>query len=188
MRIVIVLIMGILISGCSSGSAKRASVDELLVVTKAQARMTSIFKQIKQRQLAQLKKMKIPEKLRPIAQDYIHKVAMIYEAEMNWDKVKDDIKNAYTSTYTENEIDDLVTFFKTPEGQIYIEKTPVLTQKIIEAEQKHYEKILPRMKALINSLVEGVKDSNLKIEKTDDVKKEEKKEEKKTKEAKEVKK
>ena len=174
MRIVIVLIMAVLISGCSSGSTKRASVDELLVVTKAQTRMTSIFKQIKQRQLAQLKKMKIPEKLLPIAKDYIHKVSMIYEAEMNWDKVKDDIKNAYTSTYTENEIDDLVTFFKTPEGQIYIEKTPILTQKIIEAEQKHYEKILPRMKALINNMVEGIKESDLEVKKVDKVKKVEK--------------
>lgn len=178
MRVVVILVMAALISGCSSGSAKRASIDELLVVTKAQARMTSIFQQVKKRQLAQLKKMKIPEKLRPIAEDYIKKVSLIYEAEMNWNKVKDDIRNAYTSTYTENEIDDLVAFFKTPEGQIYIEKVPVLTQKIIEAEQKHFEKILPRIKALINRLVEGIEeaDKNVEIEEKKKEKKEDKKE------------
>ncbi|MCP4161463.1 MAG: DUF2059 domain-containing protein [Deltaproteobacteria bacterium] len=181
-RLLIILLTALFIAGCSSGTAKRASVDELLVVTKTQARMTSIFKQIKQRQLAQLKKMKIPKKLRPIAEDYIHKIALIYESEMNWDNVKEDIRNAYTSTYTENEIDNLVVFFKTPEGQLYIEKMPVLTHKVIEAEQKHFERILPRIKALINRLVEGVHESDkavTKLSEGEEKKDVEKKEDKK---------
>lgn len=42
----------------------------------------------------------------------------------------------YTGTFTEQEIDGILNFYKSPEGQAFLQKIPLLTQRAVAVGQQ----------------------------------------------------
>ncbi len=68
---------------------------------------------------------------------------------MSWASMKDDMAKIYTSEFTEQELKDLTTFYKTPLGQKTVEKMPQLLVKGAEFSQKRMQEHLPELQAAI---------------------------------------
>jgi uncharacterized protein len=49
--------------------------------------------------------------------------------ELAFDKVKDIYVKAYRETFTQEEVDGLIAFYKSPVGKAYAEKVPVVMQR-----------------------------------------------------------
>lgn len=56
---------------------------------------------------------------------------------LNYEAIKKDFINLYSDTFTIAELKGLIVFFKSPIGKTYINKTPELTNKMIELNQKY---------------------------------------------------
>ena len=52
--------------------------------------------------------------------------------EMGWDKIKNDYISMYADTYTEEELQGQITFYKSPVGQATVSKEPELVKKSME--------------------------------------------------------
>ena len=63
-------------------------------------------------------------------------VMNIVEEEMSWNKLKPIVVDAYATTFSEQELKDLTTFFKSPAGQNFLDKTPMLQQQMMSSIQQ----------------------------------------------------
>ena len=62
-----------------------------------------------------------------------------------WETMKADIVQAYSEVFTEQELNDITAFYKTPAGQKFIEKMPQLQAKTMEIMQKRMVTLMPAM-------------------------------------------
>lgn len=87
------------------------------------------------------------------------KMMALMKDEMSWDKMHAMYVQIYRESFTQEEIDGLVAFYKSPAGAAYIEKMPAVMQKTMGLMQARMTEIIPKMKAAIQQAVEDVQNS-----------------------------
>lgn len=74
--------------------------------------------------------------------------------EMSWEKMKDQYISIYTSVFTEDELKDLLRFYRSRLGRKFTEKMPAVMEASIKISQAQMERIMPEMQKLIKEAVE----------------------------------
>lgn len=101
------------------------------------------------------------EKLAPedqkIIDDMKAKMAAALKQEMKWENLETYYIQIYRETFTQDEVNGIVAFYKTPAGQATVKKTPVLMQKAMLETQT-------RMLSLMGQFEEIQKEALAKIE------------------------
>lgn len=77
------------------------------------------------------------------------KLMKILSSALNWDALEPEYAKLYAAAYTEQQIDDLLAFYKSPTGQVMIEKMPVLMQEANAVVQKRMADAMPQIQKLI---------------------------------------
>lgn len=67
----------------------------------------------------------------------------IINRELTWDILSTELKIIYRQNYTAQEIEDLITFYKTPTGRSVIKKTPIVSQDTMQVMGNLMSEILP---------------------------------------------
>lgn len=80
---------------------------------------------------------------------------------LNADVVKSEIQKVYQTEFTEDEIKQIVAFYKTPAGKKALEKAPILAAKGMEIAQKEIDKskslgVMDDLQKDINSLIDNI--------------------------------
>jgi hypothetical protein len=138
----------VLISASSSlfgdAASKDARIEEFLTIIKASSLQDQIYNQLGQQidratlGLAQQAGIPGPEQ-RSATADLQAKMLDAMKEFMSWDKLKPGMVEAYRNAYSEDELDGMVAFFKSPIGQAYLAKSPLVATKsrdIAEAKVK----------------------------------------------------
>jgi hypothetical protein len=73
---------------------------------------------------------------------------------MSWEKMKDQYISIYTSVFTEDELKDLLRFYRSRLGRKFTEKMPAVMEASIKISQAQMERIMPEMQKLIKEAVE----------------------------------
>jgi hypothetical protein len=136
----------------------RAAAEELLILTKTDQMMKPFFKQMGLMMERQFDQMGVAEEARPILEKYRDKLIRLLEEQLGWDKMKDDFITIYVETYTEDEIRDISAFYKTPAGQKFIEKMPLLMQKSMEISQKKMPAMITKMQQITVEMAQEMQD------------------------------
>ena len=76
---------------------------------------------------------------------------------MSYDNLKNDIIQIYVEEFSENELKDIIRFYKTPTGRKTIEKLPVLMSKGAQVGMANVKSHMPELKA---RLEEEIKKQN----------------------------
>jgi hypothetical protein len=71
------------------------------------------------------------------------------ETQLSWKSLEPDYVELYSQTFTEEEIDAMIAFYKSPAGQSMIAKTPELTQKSSVLVQKKMITLIPQMQKMV---------------------------------------
>ena len=69
-----------------------------------------------------------PEQRRTIEM-HRQKMMAVFREELSYDKLKDLYMQVYRETFTQEEVNGIVAFCRTPVGKSFVEKTPVVMQK-----------------------------------------------------------
>ena len=72
----------------------------------------------------------------------------ILKAEMSWAKLEPLFAEIYQGEFTQEEMDGLIAFHKSPLGQAYIAKVPALTKKSMAVMQKIMPAVMQQMQLL----------------------------------------
>ena len=127
---------------------------ELLGLMKVDENMKEAFamtKQMMSQQAAQMEKMSGQPSTGKAA-DIQARVMDLMASELNWEKLKDPYIELYASTFTAEELQGLVDFYKTPAGQAFIRKQPDIMKKTMALNQKLQMSLMPRVQALLQEL------------------------------------
>ena len=143
MKRFLILFAAVAVSGLHAAAApavqteKEKLVDEFLTVTRQAEQLSASLDNV-----AKMQQQMIPEVLRrqgitlsakqQKATDEIMAVAMsVIREEMSWEKLRPAIVKSYAETFSADELKQLIAFFRSPAGQVYIQKTPEVQRKLI---------------------------------------------------------
>ena len=142
---------------CSVANAdqvsKRAITEELLKVTNVEQTKKLLFGQMRTIMEQEFTKMGAPEDMRPILDKYTNKILKLVQDSIR----QEDYVSIYMQTFSEEELKALVAFYKSPVGQAYIKKMPILIQKSSEMMQKQMPQILKKVKNITDEMIQEMK-------------------------------
>jgi uncharacterized protein len=73
------------------------------------------------------------------------RLSAIISTALSWEKLEPEYTKLYADAYTEQQIDDLIAFYKSPTGQVLVEKTPLLMQQANAVSQQHIATVIPQI-------------------------------------------
>lgn len=85
------------------------------------------------------------------------RLAGLVRQEMTWAKLEPTVIQIYRETYTQAEVDGLITFYKSPVGQASVAKTPQVMRRSMEASQKQMQAFLPKLQEAMKQVIEEAK-------------------------------
>lgn len=130
---------------------RQALAEELLTSMDMQSSIEQSFAKVKQMLPQQMKSMQQAMGTTNVPESVSAQTAKIFDMvaeELSWNKMKADYVALYAETLSEQELRDLIAFYKTPTGQSFVKKQPELMQRAMEINQKLMIKIMPRIQAI----------------------------------------
>jgi hypothetical protein len=79
------------------------------------------------------------------------KTMALVQEEMSWKKLKGAMGQVYTESLTPEEVKGVTAFYKSPAGQAFLDKQPVIMQKSMAVTQKMMMEMMPKLQALIQA-------------------------------------
>jgi hypothetical protein len=87
--------------------------------------------------------------------DAIHAEARnFFQENFNWDIMKPKLAKLYVDNYTEDELKDIIAFYKTPTGQKTLAKMPVLMQQSLVMSMAGVQANMPEFQRRISGLIQ----------------------------------
>jgi hypothetical protein len=137
-------------------ASKRAKIEEMFTILK----MDSMMKQMMAQGLAQgqqtVKAMMgdtpVTEADQKIIDGSLAKMVAAISDVISWEKLKPAYVDLYASAYSEEEVDGILTFYKSPVGQALLAKTPELITKSSVIVSGRMQELGPRMKEVMDDL------------------------------------
>jgi uncharacterized protein len=159
-RFVAVAVMALTLV-CSSARAdeasKRAKAEQLFTLLHMDRMMDQLLAAVKNQMQQMVQTMPggddaTPEQKKQIA-DFQQRVLNLVNDKLGWKALEPDFINLYASTYTEDELDGILAFYKSPTGQKMIAKTPELTAKSTELTQQKMREVQPELNQMVQDFM-----------------------------------
>lgn len=78
----------------------------------------------------------------------------IVEEEMSWSKIKPSYTKIFTKKFSQEEVNGLITFYKSPTGKAFLEKMPQINEEITKASIDRLPLITARVKKASDQFLE----------------------------------
>jgi hypothetical protein len=159
-RYVAVLLMVLTVGCCCARgdeASKRAKAEQLFMLLRMDTMMDQLMVGVK-KQVQQITEsmpgadQATPEQKKQIT-DFQQRVMDVVNQKIGWKALEPDFISLYASTYTEEELDGIVAFYKSPIGQKMIEKTPVLTAKSTQITQQKMSELQPQLNQMVQDFM-----------------------------------
>jgi uncharacterized protein len=152
--------------GHADEAQRRALVEEFFELTQVPQNVGKVNESVFQLMVpatiqmieAELKKRKplgekLPEKVNLMRE----KIMGMFRQQFAWDNLKEDYIKIYTEMFTEQELKDLVTFYKSPAGRKFAEKQPELINKSLELGREKGLALVPQIEQTIREVLDNDK-------------------------------
>ena len=152
------LIIGAMFLWCASPvradeASKSAKAEELLQLTQSD-QMLKTMEPMMKGMLAQAGKDMTAEQ-RAKAGDLQEKMLALIGESLN--KAKPALVKVYTDTYTEDELDGILAFYKSPAGKAFIQKMPEVMQRSMPVMMQMIGDLQPELKKMTEGIKEKAK-------------------------------
>ncbi len=131
-------------------ASKSAKAEELLQLTQSD-QMLKTMEPMMKGMLAQAGKDMTAEQ-RAKAGDLQEKMLTLVAANLN--KAKPALAKVYTDTYTEDELDGILAFYKSPAGKAFIQKMPEVMQRSMPVMMQMIGDLQPELKKMMDEMKE----------------------------------
>jgi hypothetical protein len=134
-------------------ASKRAKVEELLTLEKMDSLMQQMADQALARNKDAVKNMLAGRPMtdidKRILEENMNKMNAVVGEQLNWQKLKPAYIDLYAAEYSEEEIDGILAFYKSPVGQVMLAKDPELVTKTGEIVSARMQALGPQMQKVI---------------------------------------
>ena len=137
------------------------SVETLLAATRAESMMNSMYAMVEQSMRGGLRQSLQGQTLTDEQQRVLDAVPgrfiAVMREEFNWPKMKPLYVQLYRETFDQAEIDGLIAFYRSPAGQAFVDKMPIVMQKSMAISQAQLQTFLPKMRAAMEQAMADAK-------------------------------
>lgn len=149
-KLFITLILGTVISiPAFAQPTSKDSVKELLKITKSEQFLGQMSPQINNMMHSSIEKLtrgkKLTKKQELALVNYSQELGKIMQEELTWAKLEPEMIKIYAEEFTQEEVDGMIQFYKTPVGQSTIDKMPIVMQKSMQVGYKQMDAITPKI-------------------------------------------
>ena len=160
---VFVLALAVVPCARADEASKRAKVQELVTVMHMDRLMDQMVDAIKSQTEQMMQQLPGADSMTPeqkkIMADYQAKTLQIVLDSMGWKTMEPEFVTLYTQNFTEEEIDGMVAFYKSPTGQSVLNKMPQLMTAAMQLTQSRMVDIQPKLKALTEDLTKQLEEA-----------------------------
>ena len=139
-----------------------ASLQELFKVSEVQMVIGSSYSQIdtimKNTQLQALGNAPLNAEQQKIADEMNAKIFKLFKSEMSWDKVQPTLLKIYKDTFSQEEVDGMINFYKSTAGQAMLKKMPLVSQATLSTTQKIMQDLIPQLIRIQQESVPRIKE------------------------------
>ena len=158
--VVLVMLLAVARVARADEASKRAKVQDLFVTMHMDRTMEQmmdlIMKQVHQMTGAMPGANQMTSEQKKLMDDFQKRAEVMVNDSMGWKALEPEYVTLYTSTFSEEEIDGLLTFYKSPVGQTFLDKTPELTTKAGAIAQEKMLALQPKMNAMLEDMMKQV--------------------------------
>jgi uncharacterized protein len=144
-----------------AGGASEASVRELLAITDVKKMLPLIMNQMHTISNAaiqqQMSKMGASDSSKKLAIDMQARIQAIIAEELSWEKLEPTFMKVYEETFTQDEIDGIIAFYKTPSGQAVIRKMPQVSQRTMVLIQAQMGPLMEKIQKVLSDTAASAK-------------------------------
>jgi len=133
----------------------RPDVDELLTISRVQKMSDSVMDQVKGAMEGMAKQASASASATGKQKKMQDDMFDFIKSEMSWDKMKVQYAKMYAEVFTPQEIKDLIAFYKTPTGQMFLDKQPLLVQKSMAMGQTMMMGLMPKIQEMVREEQNG---------------------------------
>ena len=130
-------------------NSHRKAAEELLLMTNTTQRLEISKKQVRESYARMMNAFVDNNYSQKDADAFANKLSDMVDKEFTWDKLKDKYIDIYIEAFSEQEMTELKSFYKSPIGQKLIEKMPLLTQRFMEITQTIAMNLMKEIKTTI---------------------------------------
>lgn len=162
------LLIFVLAPLCADDASRAAKVEEFFRLTNLENTYTQMIELVRRQTgaqfIQQLTGVQLPPSYQADLEAFQADVFALMDSEMGWERMKAEYIRLYTEAYTEEELDAIVAFYRTPAGQSMVAKTPSLMEKSSALSQAKMALIAPkvqeRMQAFARKMAEKAAQSS----------------------------
>jgi hypothetical protein len=134
-------------------ASKTAKVEEFIKVSHAEQMLSQTISmalnQTKSGVLQQMMGVEQTPERRKSMDEIQDKLGAILSNALSWEKLKPIFVKVYADAYTEQELDGIIGFYKSPAGQAMIAKTPAIMAKSNQLIQQQMEPAMAEIRKLV---------------------------------------
>ncbi len=149
----LVLLFSLPLSATADDASRRQLAEQFLNINKVKDQVDLMYGKIEGIIFSQLEAIDIPDEREKNLQA-MQKIALdlLFEG-LSWDKLKDEYIQLYADTFTEEELQGIIDFSKSPLGQKMAEKSPILMQRSMEIGRQHAQQVMPQVQKAIQDYI-----------------------------------
>lgn len=141
----------------TSESAKVHELFKLMRLDTLSAQMQQqTLDQVKSGIIQQVFGVTLPAAQQKNVDEFSDKVSAVLSKAVGWNSLEPEYAKLYTETYTEQQIDDLLTFYRSPTGRVMVEKGPILLKQSSAIVQQHIATVTPEVQTLMQEFMKKV--------------------------------
>jgi hypothetical protein len=134
-------------------NASEASIQELLEVTQAAKMMESMYSSVEDAMRAGMQQAAagrpMTDEQRRVLDTLPRRMAQVIREELSWEVMRPGMVQIYRDTLTQDEVNGLINFYRTPAGQALITKMPQIMQRSMLYTQGRMATFGPRIQAAV---------------------------------------
>jgi len=138
-----------------------ASIKQLLTISEAHKTVDNILAQMEGRMNQFAQQAVRGGKITPEQQKSIGKmnakIAALLKDELNWNKMEPFYIKLYKDTFTQEEVNGIIAFYKTPSGQAVLKKMPLLVQNSLVETQNRLRTLAPKIQQIQKEFADEIK-------------------------------
>jgi hypothetical protein len=146
-------------------ASKTAKLEEFFRISRTEEMITEnlalSMNQAKSELIQQMAALNSSPDQNKILEEWRSKVEKIMSNASSWERVKPAYIKIYSDAYTEGQIDDIVTFYRSPTGQAMVARNPDLMTKASQIVQNRIIAAQPELQVAIKEFVDRTRSTTV---------------------------
>lgn len=141
---------------------KDGKLRELVSLMNVDAMIDDIYTQMEVMMQNMSAQLGVQPAEQPTFDEYHNKLMLVIREEMSWAKMEPEMLKIYAANFTDAQIDDLITFYKSPTGRALVEKLPAINRDAMQMGQAMMAGAMPKVQKIVEDLTRDLEASRKK--------------------------